>query len=162
MQKRRRSIQRSIDLQVLQEAENDARLEESVMAEEIVDRENQVFENRRQNVRLEMGISASRKKMQLHKLGLKVGSVLDRLAFAKESLEKSSARKIKDIEDEYTREKAAYEKELQRIENEEENKKDCHRLMRRHRQSFHARDLNKAEEDLVARIQSNEDEDWVY
>ena len=129
------------------------------MAEEFVDRENQVFQNRRDFVRLEMGISASRKEIQLQKLGLKVGSVLDRLTYAKESLEKSSARKIKEIEDKYTRELAAYKQQLQRIEDKEKNKKDCHRLMRRHHQSFHARDLNKAEEDLVARIQSNEDKD---
>ena len=161
MQKRKRSIQRSIDLQVLQEAETEARLEESVMDEEIVNRESQVFENRRENVRLEMGIAAARKKMVLHKLASKVESVLDRLAYAKESLEKNSARKIQLIEDQYTREKAANKKELQHIAKEEENKKDSHRLRRRDRQSFHARDPNKAEEDLVARIQSNEDEDWV-
>ena len=39
MQKRKRSIQRSIDLQILQEAETEAQLEESVMEEEIVSRE---------------------------------------------------------------------------------------------------------------------------
>ena len=161
MQKRKRSIQRSIDLQVLQEAETEAKLEESVMEEEIVSRESQVFENRRQNVRLEMAIAAARKKMVLQKLANKVESSLDRLAFATESLQKNSARKIQRIEDQYSREKAANERELQHIATEEENKRDSHRLRRRDRLSFHARDANKAEEDLVAGIQASKNEDLL-
>ena len=47
--KRKRSIQRYLDLHVIQEAETEAKLEESTMEEEIVSRENQVFENRHQN-----------------------------------------------------------------------------------------------------------------
>ena len=161
MQKRRRSIQRSLDQQVLQEAETEAKLEESVMEEEIVEREREVFENRRQNVQLEMGIAAARKRMRLQKLADRVESALDRLTYAKESLQTNSAKKIKLIEDQYTREKAAHEKELQHIATEEESKKDSHRLRRRDRQSFLARDANKAEEDLVAGIQAIENEDLL-
>ena len=159
MQKRKRSNQRSIDLQVLQEAETEAKLEESVMDEEIVSRESQVFENRRQNVRLEKAIAAARKKMVLQKLASNVESSLDRLAFATESLQKNSAKKIQRIEDQYSRAKAANERELQHIATEEESKKDSHRLRRRDRLSFHARDANKAQEDLVAGIQASENED---
>ena len=161
MQKRKRSIQRSIDEQVLQEAETEAKLEESVMDEEIVSRESKVFENRRHNVRLEMQIAAAKKKMLLQKLASKVKSALDRLAFAQESLQQNSARKIKQIEDKYAREEAANERELQHIATEEETKKDSHRLRRRDRQSFHARDSTKAEEDLVAGIQASENEDLL-
>ena len=161
MQKRKRSIQRSIDEQVLQEAETEAKLEESVMSEEIVSRESKVFENRRENVRLEMEIAAARKKTLLQKLADKVESALDRLAFATESLQKNSAKKIQLIEDQYTREKAVNERELQHIAMEEENKKDSHRLRRRDRLIFHARDANKAEEDLVAGIQASENEDLL-
>ena len=161
MQKRKRSIQRSIDEQVLQEAEMEAKLEESVMEEEIVSRESRVFENRRQNVRLEMAIAAARKKMLLQKLADKVESALDRLAFATESLQKNSAKKIQLIEDQYTREQDGNERELQHIATEEQNKKDSHRLRRRDRLIFHARDANKAEEDLVAGIQASENEDLL-
>ena len=161
MQKRKRSIQRSIDEQVLQEAETEAKLEESVMDEEIVSRESKVFENRRQNVRLEMEIAAARKKMLLQKLASKVKSALDRLAFATESLQRNSARKIQQIEDKYAREEAINERELQHIATEEETKKDSHRLRRRDRLSFYARDANKAEEDLVAGIQASENEDLL-
>ena len=47
LKKRKRSIQKYLDLHVIQEAETEARLEESAMEEEIVSREHQVFENRR-------------------------------------------------------------------------------------------------------------------
>ena len=161
MQKRKRSIQRSIDEQVLQEAETEAKLEESVMSEEIVSRESKVFENRRQNVRLEMEIATARKKTLLQKLADKVESALDRLAFATESLQKNSAKKIKLIEDQYTREQDGNERELQHIATEEQNKKDSHRLRRRDRQIFHARDTTRAEEDLVAGIQASENEDLL-
>ena len=159
MQKRRRSIQRSIDLQVLQEAETEAKLEESVMEEEIVSRESQVFENRRQNVRLEMGIAAARKKMLLQKLASKVKSALDRLAFAQESLQQNSARKIQEIEDKYAREEDINERKLQKIAAEEETKKNIHKRRRRDHLIFHARDINKAEEDLIAGIQASETEE---
>ena len=161
VQKRKRSIQRSIDLQVMQEAETEAKLEESVMEEEIVSRESRVFENRRHNVRLEMAIAAARKKMLLQKMADKVKSALDRLAYATESLQQNSARKIQLIEDQYTREKALNERELQNIATEEEIKRDSHRLGRRERQSFYARDATKAEEDLVAGIQASENEDLL-
>ena len=161
MQKRKRSIQRSIDEQVLQEAETEAKLEESVMDEEIGSRESRVFENRRQNVQLEMEIAAARKKTLLQKLADKVESALDRLAFATESLQKNSAKKIKLIEDQYTREQDGNERELQHIATEEQNKKDSHRLRRRDRQIFHARDTTRAEEDLVAGIQASENEDLL-
>ena len=162
LQKRRRSIQRTIDNQVMQEAETEAKLEESMMDEEIVARETQVFENRRENIRLEMGMASARKKLILQKLADKVESALDRLAFAMDSLQKNSARKIQQIEDKYSREKAANERELQYIATEEEAKIDSHRLRRRDRMDFHARDFNRAEEDLVAGIQqASENEDLL-
>ena len=157
--KRKRSIQRYLDLHVIQEAETEAKLEESTMEEEIVSRENQVFENRRQNVRLEMAIAAARKKTVLEKLANRVEASLDRLAFATECLKEESARKIQRIENEYSREKTANERELQHIQTEEETKRDSHRLRRRDRQVFHGRDVDKAEEDLIAGIQASENED---
>ena len=151
--------QRGIDREILKEAEDDARLEESVMATEFIDKEALMMKNRRDNVNLEMGMSASREDIQLKKLGLKVGSVLDRLKIAKESLEKSSAKKIKVIEDEYTRDMDTFEQQLTAIDDEEQNKQDGHRLMRRHHQTLHARDLHQEEEDLVSRIQRGQDKD---
>ena len=158
-QKRKRSIQRSIDLQVLEEAETEARLEESIMDEEIVQRETQVLENRRQNIQLQMAMADTRKKTLLEKLAAKVESALERLAYATESLNRNSARRIQTIEDQYAREQAQYKRELQHIATEEKNKKDSHRLRRRDHLVFHGRDATEAEEDLVAGIQASETKD---
>ena len=68
VQKRKRSLQDRLDLQVLQEAENEAKLEESMMDEEILDKEKKVYENRRQNISLEMAVATARKKTRLKKL----------------------------------------------------------------------------------------------
>ena len=90
MQKRKRSIQRQMDLQVLEEAETEARLEESIMDEEIVQKESKVFEIRRQRIRLEMSIAAAKKKTLLQRISTKVKSALDRLAYATDSLQRNS------------------------------------------------------------------------
>ena len=150
-----------MDLQVLEEAETEARLEESIMDEEIVQKESKVFEIRRQRIRLEMAIAAAKKKTLLQKLSTKVKSALDRLAYATESLQRNSARKIQTIEDQYAREQAQHERELQHINTEEKNKADSHRLRRRDRQVFHGRDATEAEEDLVASVQASETEDLL-
>ena len=161
MQKRKRNIQKYLDEQVLQEAATEAWLEESMMETEIVSREQLVFESRSKIIKWQMEIAAAKKKTQLQKLASKVESALDRFAFARESLQQNSAKKIQEIEDKYAREEAANERELQHIATEEETKKDSHRLRRRDRLIFHARDTNKAEEDLVAGIQASENEDLL-
>ena len=157
MQKRKRSIQGRLNLQVLQEAENEAKLEESIMEEEILSKEKKVYKNRRHNIRLKMAIATARKKMRLKKLAAKVKSVLDRLAFASGSLQANSAKQIQLIEDQYSREKAANEEELHQMAREEETREDNNRQLRTERQSINARDTTQAEEDLVAGIQANED-----
>ena len=93
-------------------------------------KENQVFENCRKNVKLEMAIAAAKKKTVLEKLGNRVEASLDRLTFATESLKEESARKIQRIENEYARERAANLRELQHITAEEDAKRDSHRLRR--------------------------------
>ena len=159
--KRRRSIQRCLDEQILEEALTETKLEESVMDEEIVEREREIFGTRRRTIRLEMGIASAKKKIRLQTLGNRVESTLDRLNYAKDSLNTSVAKKIQLIEDEYSKDKAAHELELQRINREEERMQDSLRLRQRDRLIFLARDLNKTEEELVARIQANETDDQI-
>ena len=148
-----------MDMQVLEEAETEARLDESVMDEEIVQPETKVFEIRRQKIRLEMAIAATKKKTLLLKISTKVKSALDRLAYASESLNTSSAHKIQTIEDQAAREQAQHERELLHINTEQQNKADSHVLRRRDRQVFHGRDVAQAEEDLIASVQASETED---
>ena len=157
MQKKgKRSIQRQMDRQVLEEAETEARLDESVMDEEIVQPESKIFEIRRQKIRLEMAIAAAKKKTLLLKISTKVKSALDRLAYASESLNTSSAHRIQTIEDQAAREQAQHERELLHINTEQQNKANSYVLRRRDRQVFHGRDTTEAEEDLVASVQASE------
>jgi hypothetical protein len=161
MKKRKRSIQKYLNLRVIQEAETEARLEESDMEESIFDREIQLLENRRQTIRLNMAIASARKNNVLEKLGNRVEASLDRLTFATESLRDDCARKVQKVENEYTRDEAANLRELQHIDAEEEAKRDSHRLRRLDRKVFHARDIEKAEEDLIAGIQASENEEML-
>ena len=139
----------------------EAQLEESVMEEDIIEREKEIFGTRRRTVRLEMGISEARKKIRLQTLGNRVESTLDRLNYAKDSLNASVAKKIQVIEDQYSKDRSAHELELQRINREEERMQNSLRLRQRDRMIFLARDLDSAEEQLVASIQANETDDQI-
>jgi hypothetical protein len=157
--KRQKNIQKYLDEQVLQEAATEAWLEESMMETEIVSREQLVFDSRSKIIKWQMEIAAAKKKTQLQKLASKVESALDRFAFAQESLQQNSARKIQEIEDKYAREEDINERKLQKLAAEEETKKNIHKHRRRDHLIFHARDINKAEEDLIAGIQASENEE---
>jgi hypothetical protein len=157
--RRRRSIQKHLNLRVIQEAVNEARLEESAMEESIFDREIQLLENRRQAIRLAMAIATARRDNVLVRLGNRVESSLDRLTFATETLRDDSARKVQKVEEDHTRSEAANQRELQLIAAEETAKRDSHRLRKIDREVFHGRDTEKAEEDLIEGIQASESEE---
>ena len=139
----------------------EAQLEESVMEEDIIEREKEIFGTRRRTVRLEMGIAEAKKKIRLQTLKNRVESTLDRLNYAKDSLNVSVARKIQDIEDKYTKERSTHEVELQRINREEERMQANLRIRQQDRIIFLARDPDTAEEQLVASIQANETDDQL-
>ena len=137
----------------------EAQLEESVMEEDITERRQQIFETRRRTVRLEMGIAEAKKKIRLQTIENRVESTLDRLSYAKDSLNVSVARKIQAIEDMYTKERSTHEVELQRIDREEERYQADLRISQQDRLIFNARDPDTAQEQLIASIQANETED---
>ena len=137
----------------------EAQLEESVMEEDITERRQQIFETRRRAVRLEMGIADAKKKIRLQTIENRVESTLDRLNYAKDSLNVSVARKIQGIEEKYTKERSTYEVELQRIDREEERYQANLRISQQDRLIFIARDPDTAQEQLIASIQANETED---
>ena len=137
----------------------EAQLEESVMEEDITERRQQIFETRRRTVRLEMGIAEAKKKIRLQTIENRVEATLDRLNYAKDSLNVSVARKIQVIEDKYTKERSTHEVELQRIDREEERYQANLRISQQDRLIFIARDPDTAQEQLMASIQANETED---
>ena len=139
----------------------EAQLEESVMEEDITERRQQIFETRRRTVRLEMGIAEAKKKIRLQTIENRVESTLDRLNYAKDSLNVSVARKIQVIEEKYTKERSTHEVELQRIDREEERYQANLRISQQDRLIFIARDPDTAQEQLIASIQANETEDQL-
>ena len=159
IQKRKRSIQRQIDRQVLEEAKTEAKLDESVMDEEVVQKEKQVFEIRRKKIRLEMAVADTKKDKLLLKIESKVKSALDRLEYASDSLRMSSAREIKTIEDQAARENAQHQMELLHINTEQQNYANSLVLSRQDRQVFHGRDVAQAEEDFILNIMASETEE---
>jgi hypothetical protein len=157
--KRQKNIQKHLDAQVLQEAATEAWLEESMMETEVVSREQLVFDSRRKIIRWQMEIDAAKKKNELHKLASKVESALNRFAYARESLQQQSAQRIQEIEDTYSREQDINERKLRKLATEEEAKTNNHKLNRKDHRIFHATDVNKAEDELIAGIQASETEE---
>ena len=148
-----------MDLQVLEEAETEAKLDESVMDEDVIQKENKIFDIRRQKIRLEMSLADTKKNTLLLKIETKVKSALDRFEYASDSLRTSSARKIQTIEDQAARENAQHQMELLHINTEQQNHANSHVLRRRDRQVFHGRDIAQAEEDLIHNVQASETEE---
>ena len=148
-----------MDLQVLEEAETEAKLDESVMDEDVIQKENKIFDIRRQKIRLEMSLAATKKNTLLLKIETKVKSALDRFEYASDSLRTSSARKIQTIEDQAARENAQHQMELLHINTEQQNHANSLVLRRQDRQVFHGRDMSQAEDDLIHSVQASETED---
>ena len=148
-----------MDMAVLEEAETEARLDESVMEEDVIQKENKIFDIRRQRIRLEMSLAATKKTTLLLKIETKVKSALDRFEYASDSLRASSALKIQTIEDQAARANAQHQMELLHINTEQQNHDNSHVMRRRERQVFHGRDIAQAEEDLVHNVQARETED---
>ena len=148
-----------MDLQVLEEAETEAKLDESVMEEDVIQKENKIFDIRRQRIRLEMSLAATKKTTLLLKIETKVKSALDRFEYTSDSLRTSSARKIQTIEDQAARANAQHQMELLHINTEQQNHANSHVMRRRDRQVFRGRDIAQAEEDLIHNVQASETED---
>ena len=146
-------------MQVLEEAETEAKLDESVMDEDVIQKENKVFDIRRQKIKLEMSLAATKKTTLLKKIEAYTKGALDRLDYASDSLRTSSARKIQTIEDKAARENAQQQMELLHINTEQQNHAHSNVQRRRDRQVFLGRDTAQAEEDLIHRVQASETEE---
>ena len=157
--KRQRIIQENLDAQVLEEAATEAWLDESMMESEVLSKEKMMYDNHRQIIRWQMQIDEARKKNELSVLATKVDSALTRFAYAQESLQRMSAERIQVIEDEHSREQALNERRLRHLDEEEEAKLERHRQNRQDRRVFHAKNVKKVEDEIVAGIQASEAEE---
>ena len=159
--KRQKIIQENLDAQVLQEAATEAWLEESMMDSEVISKEKMMYDNHRQIIRWQMQIDEARKKNELSVLATKVDSALTRFAYAQESLQQMSAERIQEIEDSHSVQQAVNERRLRLLDEEEETKLKLHRRNRQDHRIFHAKDVKKAEDEIIAGIQASEAEEQL-
>ena len=157
-QKRKRSVQRQLNQQVLEQAEHEARLEESQLEEDFLRYEARILSNRRANLEMQEEMDSKRKKTLLTKLEDNVMAALARLDFAAASLNQSIAAKIKDVEDSHTRRKIERKKELLKIDKEEKDLKDALDRSKQDYALYHTQD-HAFLEDMVMAIQAQEPED---
>ena len=156
--KRKRSIQQRLDQQVLEEAEHEARLEESQLEDDFNTPEATILANRKKNLELQEKMDGTRKKVILEKIDHNIKTTLERFDFAKASLSTSAAAKIKSVEDGYARRQLERERERRGIEKEEKKMQDTLNKSKTDYAIFHAGDYN-ALENLVAAVQAPETED---
>ena len=157
-QKRKRSVQRQLNQQVLEQAEHEARLEESQLEEDFLRYEARILSNRRANLEMQEEMDSKRKKTLLTKLEDNVMAALARFDFAAASLNQSIAAKIKDVEDSHTRREIERKKELLVIDKEEKDLKDALDRSKQDYALYHAQD-HAFLEDMVMAIQAQEPED---
>ena len=101
--KRKRSIQRRLDQQVIEQAEHEARLEESQLENDFNTPEATILSNRRTNLDLQEDMDSKRRRVILTKIENNTKATLERFDFAKTSLNTSAAAKINSVEDSYAR-----------------------------------------------------------
>ena len=159
IKKRRKSIQRFLNSRVMEEAETEARLGESKKEETIFLKEIQLYKTRREGIRLQRTIEAARRNNVLQVMGNSVQESLNRLNFARETLEEDNKRKVEQVEDAFSREEAAHVRDLERIDAEEKATRNSHRLSIIDYEVFHARNVEQAGERLVEAIQASENEE---
>ena len=159
IKKRRKSIQRLLNSHVMEVAETEARLGESKKEETIYLKEIQLYETRREGIRLQRIIEAARRNNVLQVMGNSVQESLNRLDFARETLEEDRERKVKEVEEAFSREEAAHVRDLELIDAEEKATRNSHRLSIIDYEVFHARNTEQAGERLVEAIQASESEE---
>ena len=152
--KRKRSIQKLLNSRVMEVAETEARVNESKKEEDIYRKELQLYANRREAVRLRRVIEEARRSNVLQVISDNVQDALTRLNFAVETLEEDRARRIREVEDDFSREEAGHIRDLDQIDAEEAATRNNHRISIIDHEVFHTRDVELAGERLIEAIQA--------
>jgi hypothetical protein len=154
--KRKRSIQHLLNSRVMEVAETEARLNESKKEEDIYRKELQLYANRHEAVRLRRVIEEARRSNVLQVISDNVQDALTRLNFAVETLEEDRARRIREVEDDFSREEAGHIRDLDQIDAEEAATRNNHRINIIDHEVFHTRDVELAGERLIEAIQASD------
>ena len=152
--KRKRSIQKLLNSRVMEVAETEARVNESKKEEDIYRKELQLYANRREAVSLRRVIEEARRSNVLQVISDNVQDALTRLNFAVETLEEDRARRIREVEDDFSREEAGHLRDLDQIDAEEAATRNNHRINIIDHEVFHTRDVELAGERLIEAIQA--------
>ena len=156
--KRKRSIQQRLDAQVIEQAEHEARLEESQHEDDFSTPQATILSSRRTILDLEENVDKKRRRIILAKIEDNTRATIERFDDAKLSLETSAAAKIKTVEDDYAKRQLVRERERRRIEKDEQSQRDTLNKSKTDYAIYHAND-GASLENIVAAIQIPEMEE---
>ena len=152
---KRKRLQQGLDDQVIDEADEAARLEESQLEEDFEKPEAKILTYRKKSLELREKVDEARKKLKLEKLNQGIDKTLERFDDARESLTNAAAAKVRKVEDDYAKKQLERAKERQAIEKEEKRHKDNLNRSRQEYALFHDEDTYSLD-NLVTMVQTPE------
>mgnify|MGYP000536486866 CR=1 FL=1 len=152
---KRKRLQQGLDDQVIDEADEAARLEESQQEEDFEKPEAKILAYRKKSLELREKVDEARKKLKLEKLNQGVDRTLERFDDARESLTNAAAAKVRKVEDDYAKKQLERAKERQAIEKEEKRHRDNLNRSRQEYALFHDADAYTLD-NLVTMVQTPE------
>ena len=153
---KRKRLQHGLDDQVIDEADEAARLEESQLEDDFEKPEAKILAYRKRSLELREQVDEARKKLKLEKLNQGINETLERFDEARESLTNAAAAKAKKVEDDYAKKQSARAKERQALEKEEKKRKDDLNRSRTEHALFHDGDTYSLVDNIVAMVQAPE------
>ena len=154
---KRKRLQQGLDDQVIDEADEAARLEESQLEEDFEKPEAKILAYRKRSLELREKVDESRRKLTLEKLNQGINETLERFDDARESLTNAAAAKVRKVEDDYAKKQLERAKERQAIEKEEKRRKDDLNRSRTEYALFHDADAySLGLDNLVTMVQTPE------
>jgi len=151
---KRKRLQQGLDNQVIDEADQAARLEESQLEEDFEKPEAKILAYRKKSLELREKMDEARRKLTLEKLNQGINATLERFDDARNSLTNAAAAKVKKVEDDYAKKQLERAKERQAIEKEEKRRKDNLNRSRTEYALFHADTYSL--DNLVTTVQTPE------
>ena len=149
-------MQQELDDQVIDEADEAARLEESQLEEDFEKPEAKILAYRKRSLELREKVDEARRKLTLEKLNQGINETLERFDDARESLTNAAAAKVRKVEDDYAKKQLERAKERQAIEKEEKRRKDDLNRSRTEYALFHDEDTYSLVDNLVTMVQTPE------
>ena len=152
---KRKRLQQGLDDQVIDDADEAARLEETQQEEDFEKPEAKILAYKKKSLELREKVDEARKKLKLEKLNQGVDRTLERFDDARESLTNAAAAKVRKVEEDYAKKQLERAKERQAIEKEEKRHRDNLNRSRQEYALFHDADAYTLD-NVVTMIQTPE------